>query len=136
MGRPGNCQSTVLAIENVDECQSIVLLVSFDGIHVYQCRSSSRSHTFYHHVQHCSGGMGFESIWLETKLNQANALYPSQHSHFSLIHQHFILLFHCPAFSPICHSMSYNSLIDVMFELDGYFLVMDDSSDFSPFVPG
>ena len=32
--------------------------------------------------------------------------------------------------------MSYNSLIDFMFELDGYFLVTDDSSYFSPFVPG
>ena len=134
MGRPGNCQSPVLAIENVDDCQPIVL-VYFDGIHVSQCRSSSWSHTFYHHVQHCSGSMAFESIWLETKLNQANALYPSQHSHFSLIHQHLILFF------IVQHSAPYVivgliSLIDVMFELDGYFLVTYDSSYFSPFVPG
>ena len=35
---------------------------------------------------------------------------------------HLILLFHYPAFSPICHSRSYNSLIDCMLELDGYFV--------------
>ena len=43
---------------------------------------------------------------------------------------------YCPAFSPICHSMFYNSLIDVMFELDGYFLITDESSYFYPFIPG
>ena len=52
VGRPGNCQSPVLAIENVDVCQPILLYVSFDGVHLSQCRSSSLSHTFYHHVQH------------------------------------------------------------------------------------
>ena len=55
VGRPGHCQSPVLAVENVDVCQPILLDVSFDGIHVSQFRSSSRSHTFYHHVQHCLG---------------------------------------------------------------------------------
>ena len=61
VGRLGNCQSPVLAIENVDVCQTILLYVSFDGIRVSQFRSSSRSHTFYHHVQHCSVGMAFIS---------------------------------------------------------------------------
>ena len=42
-------------------------------------------------------------------VSQANALYPPQHSYFSFIYQHLILLFHCPAFSPICHSMFYKS---------------------------
>ena len=56
-------------------------------------------------------------------VSQANALYPSRHSRFSLIHQHLVLLFHCPAFSPTCHSRFYNSLINVMLEHDGYFLV-------------
>ena len=46
-----------------------------------------------------------------------------------------IVICHCLAFSPICHSRSYNSLIDFMFELDWYFLVTDYSSYFSPFVP-
>ena len=32
VGRPGSCQSPVLAIENVDVCQPILLDVSFDGI--------------------------------------------------------------------------------------------------------
>ena len=59
VGRPGNCQSPFLANENVDVRQPILLDVSSDGIHVSQFRSSSRSHTFYHHVQHCSGGMAF-----------------------------------------------------------------------------
>ena len=36
--------------------------MSLDRIHVSQFRSSSRSHTFYHHVQHCSGGMAFISM--------------------------------------------------------------------------
>ena len=53
VGRPGNCQSPVLAVENVDVRQSILLDISLDGIHVSQFRSSSRSHTFYLHVQHC-----------------------------------------------------------------------------------
>ena len=61
VGRPGNCQSPVLAIENVDVCHPILLDVSFDGVHISQFRSSSLSHTFYHHVQHCSGGMTFVS---------------------------------------------------------------------------
>ena len=133
MGPPGNCQSPVLAIENVDVRQLILLDVSFDGVHVSQFRSSSRYHPFYHHVQHCSGGMAFIStsdmsiqsqsllhqvccyrldcccfpgLFISFVLSHANALYPSQHSHFSLIHQHLILLFHCPAFSPIFHSRS------------------------------
>ena len=38
---------TVLAVENVDVRQSILLDISLDGIHVSQFRSSSRSHTFY-----------------------------------------------------------------------------------------
>ena len=135
MGRPGNCQSPVLAIENVDVCQPILLDVSFDGIHVSQCRSSPRSHTFYRHVQHCFGGKAFismsstaQSLQHQVRCNRpncfcfpdlfnyvvlshANTLYPSQHSHVSLIHQHLMLLFHCPAFIPICHSSFYNSLI-------------------------
>ena len=61
VGRPGNCQSPVLAVENVDVRQSILLDISLDGIHVYQFRSSSRSHTFYLHVQQCSGYMAFIS---------------------------------------------------------------------------
>ena len=162
MGRPGNCQSPVLRsrmLTSVSPC----FLMSLAGIHVSQFRSSSCSRAFYHHVQHCSGGMSFIStydmaipaqsllhqvccyrlnccccpdLFISFVLSQANALYQSQHSHFSLIYQHPNLLFHCPAFSPICHSRSYNSLVDVMFELDGYFLVTDDSSYFSPFVPG
>ena len=47
VGRPGNCPSPVLAVENVDVRQSILLDISLDGIHVSQFRSSSRSHTFY-----------------------------------------------------------------------------------------
>ena len=61
VGRPGNCQSPVLAVENVDVRQSILLDISLDGIHVSQFRSSSRSHTFYLHVQHCSVYMAFIS---------------------------------------------------------------------------
>ena len=61
VGRSGNCQSPVLAVENVDVRQSILLDISLDGIHVSQFRSSSRSHTFYLHVQHCSGYMAFIS---------------------------------------------------------------------------
>ena len=50
------------------------------------------------------------------------------HTILSLIHQYLILLFICPAFSPICHirfytPWFYNSLIYVGLELDGYFLV-------------
>ena len=60
VGRPGHCQSPVLAIENVDICQPILLDVSFDSIHVSQFRSSSRHHA-YHHVQYGSGGMAFIS---------------------------------------------------------------------------
>ena len=41
---------------------------------------------------------------------QANALCPQQHSHVCLIRQDLILLFHCPAFSPICHSRYYRML--------------------------
>ena len=62
VGRPGNCQSPVLAVENVDVRQSILLDISLDGIHLSQFRSSSRSHTFYLHVQHCSGYMAFISM--------------------------------------------------------------------------
>ena len=61
------------------------------------------------------------SLIVSFVLSQANALYPPQHSHFSFIHQHLVLLFHCPTFSPICHSRFYNSLIDFMFELDVLF---------------
>ena len=43
--------------------------------------------------------------------------------------------FSLSSIQPICHSMSYNSLIYFMFELDGYFLVTYDSSYLSPFVP-
>ena len=45
-------------------------------------------------------------------VSQTNTLYPSQHSHFSLIHQPLVLLFHCPAFSHICHRRLYNTLIN------------------------
>ena len=69
VGRPGNCQSPVLAVENVDVRQSILLDISLDGIHVSQFRSSSRSHTFYLHVQHCSGYMAFLGIYIDDKLN-------------------------------------------------------------------
>ena len=34
VGRPGNCQSPVIAVENVDVRQSILLDISLDGIHV------------------------------------------------------------------------------------------------------
>ena len=61
VGRPGNSQYPLLAIENVDVCQPILLDVSFHGIHVSRCRSSSRAHTYYHHVQHCSDGIVFTS---------------------------------------------------------------------------
>ena len=61
VGRPGHCQYPVLAIENVDVCQPILLDVSFDGILVSQFRFFSLSHNFYHHAQHCSGGMAFIS---------------------------------------------------------------------------
>ena len=72
--------------------------------------------------------VSFPDLFIYVVLSHANALYPSQHSHFSLIHQLLILRFHYLAFSHICHSRSYNSLIDFMFELDGCFLVTDDSS--------
>ena len=61
VGRPGHSLSPVLAVENVDVSQPILLDVSSDGVHVSKCRSSSLSHTFYHHVHHCSGGMAFVS---------------------------------------------------------------------------
>ena len=61
-------------------------------------------------------------LFISFVLSQANALNTSQHSHFSLIHQHLIIIFHCPAFSPICHSRSYNSLIDLCLSLTGTFL--------------
>ena len=47
VGRPGHCKYPVLAVENVDVCQPILLDVSFDGIHVSQLRSSYRSLTLY-----------------------------------------------------------------------------------------
>ena len=43
--------------------------------------------------------LSFPAPFISFVLSQANALCQSQHSHFSLIHQHLILLFHCPAFS-------------------------------------
>ena len=33
VGRPGHCRSPVLAVDNVDVCQPILLDVSFDDIH-------------------------------------------------------------------------------------------------------
>ena len=44
VGRPGNCQSPVLAVENVDVRQSILLDISLGGIHYRSCtgRASAR----------------------------------------------------------------------------------------------
>ena len=57
---------------------------------------------------------------LNLVLSHANALYPLQHSHFSLLHQH---LFHCQHSAPLYHCrLLYNSLIDFMLELDGCFV--------------
>ena len=56
-------------------------------------------------------------------------------SYSSASHPSFSLSSIQPHMSIIVLSRSYNSLIDFMFELDGYFLVTDDSSYFSPFVP-
>ena len=66
-------------------------------------------------------------LFISFVLSQANALYPPQHSHFSLIHEPLVLLFHCPAFSPICHSRINDRLIDFINELEEYFLVTVDS---------
>ena len=38
--------------------------------------------------------------------------------------------------APLCHSRFYNSLKYVLVKRDGYFVVRDDYSYFSPFVPG
>ena len=43
VGRPGNCQSPVIAVENVDVRQSSILDIALDCIDVSQFRSSSRS---------------------------------------------------------------------------------------------
>ena len=62
VGVPGNGQSPVLAIENVDVCQPILLEVSFDDVHISQFRSSSRSYTFYHHVHHLKILNNYENV--------------------------------------------------------------------------
>ena len=64
----------------------------------------------------------FPDLFISYVVSQANALYPPQHSNFHHIHQPLILLFHCPAFIPICHSMFYNSLNDFCLSLTGTFL--------------
>ena len=61
----------------------------------------------------------FPDLFIYFVLPRANALYPAQHSYFSIIHQHPILFFHCPAFSPICHSRSYRFYV---LSLTGTFL--------------
>ena len=40
VGRPGNRHSPVIAVENVDVRQPILLHISSDGIHVSQFRST------------------------------------------------------------------------------------------------
>ena len=105
VGPPGKCHSPVIAVENVDVGQPILVDISSDGIHVSRFRSPSRCHTFYLHVQHCSGDMAFIStsdmsipalsllhqvccyqlncccfpdLFIYCVLSQANAFYPLQ----------------------------------------------------------
>ena len=60
-GHPGCWHSPVLAVENVDVRQSILLDISSDGVHISSLWCSSGSHTFYLHVQHCSCHMAIIS---------------------------------------------------------------------------
>ena len=56
----------------------------------------------------------FPDLFISYVVSQTNALYRTQHSHFSLIHQSIIPFRCCPAFSTVCHSRFYDSLLDFM----------------------
>ena len=74
VGRPGNCQSPVLVVENVDVRQSILLDISLDGIHIYLNFGLplGLTHTFY--LEPCQA-----LLWSSLRLTC-----PYQHSRFCI----------------------------------------------------
>ena len=154
MCRHGYCHSSFLAVQDVDAGQSIILYTSSDDVHLLMLVFLLVSHllppcpalfliimaimsipveSILHQMccyrRNCCR---FPDIFISCVVSETNTLYPQLHSHIRL--QPLILLFHYPAFIPICHSRFFNSLIDVMLWLDGYFLVIDDSGYLSPFI--